>query len=56
MKTYRTFVTDVNYVDENTTHLFQKSKAANTLNITADGIYNYHSARHNLYNSYSIPS
>jgi len=41
---------------KNTTHLFQKSKAANTLNTTADGIYNYHSAKHNLYNSYSIPS
>jgi len=48
MKTYHTFVTDVNYVDEITTHLFQKSKAANTLNITADVIYNYNSARHKL--------
>jgi hypothetical protein len=46
----------INDVEENTTHLFQKSKAANTLNITADGIYNYHSARKNLYNSHSILS
>lgn len=46
----------INYVEENATNLFQKTKAANTLNITADGIYNYHSAKHDLYNSYSIPS
>ena len=46
----------INYAQENTRHSSQKSKDDNILNVTATGMYNYHSARRTLNNSHSIPS